>query len=84
VQDQKSLTCRWLSFSGWGRDWFSLVFDYKGGQYIRKGQQYTNVNILRLEIGYPNATTTRNTRIPELEIGTDWSSQTQQNPRVDW
>jgi hypothetical protein len=38
MQDQKSLHRQGLSFSGWGREWFSLVFDYKGGQYIRKGQ----------------------------------------------
>ena len=60
-----------------------LVFDHQGGQYIRKGQQYTNVNILRLAIGYLIATINRNTRIPELEIGTDRSSQSQENPRVD-
>jgi hypothetical protein len=82
-QDQKSLTRRWLSFSGWGRERFSLVFNYKGGQYIRKGQQSTNVNILRLAIGYLNATINRIIRIPEPEIGTDGSSQTRQNPRVD-
>jgi len=82
-QDQKSLTSRWLSFSGWCRERFSPVFDYKGGQYIRKGQRSTNVNILRLAIGYLNATINRITRIPEPEIGTDGSSQTQQNPRVD-
>jgi len=82
-QDQKSLTRRWLSFSGWGRERFSLVFDYKGGQYIRKGQRSTNVNILQSAIGYRNATINRITRKPELEIGTDRSSQTRQNLRVD-
>jgi len=83
VQDQKSLTRRWLSFSGWGRERFSLVSDHKGSQYIRKGQRYTNVNILRLAIGYLIATINRNTRILEPEIGTDGSSQTRHNPRVD-
>jgi hypothetical protein len=82
-QDQKSLTRRWLSFSGWGRERFSLVFDYKGGQYIRKGQQSTIVNILRLAMGYLNATINRISWIPELEIGTDGSRQTRENPRVD-
>ena len=82
-QDQKSLTGRWLSFSGWGRERLSLVFDYKGGQYIRKGQRSTNVNILRLAIGYLKATINRITWVPEPEIGTDGSSQTWQNPRVD-
>jgi hypothetical protein len=83
VQDQKSLTHRWLSYSGWGRKRFSLVFDYKSGLYIRKGQRYTNVNILRLAIGYQNATMNRNTLIPEPVIGTDGSSQTWQTPQVD-
>jgi len=83
VQDQKSSTSCWLSFSGWGRDRFSLVFDHKGGWYIRKGQRYTNVNILWLAIGYLNPTINRNTRIPEPEIGTDGSRQIQLNGRVD-
>ena len=83
VQDQQSLTCRWLSFSGWGREQLSLVFDFKGGQYIRKGQRSTNVNILRLAMGYLKATINRITRILEPEIGTNGSSQTRQNPRVD-
>jgi len=83
VQDQKSSTRRRLSLSGWGRERFSLVFDHKGGQYIRKRLRYTNVNILRSSIGYLNATINRNTRIPEPEIGTDGSSKTRQNPRVD-
>jgi len=83
MQDQKSLTHRWLSFPGWGREHFSLVFDYKGGQYIRREQRYTNVNILRLAIGYLNATINRITRKPEPEIGTNRSCQTRQNPLVD-
>jgi len=83
VQDQKSSTRHWLSFSGWGREQFSLVFDHKGGQYIRKGQRYTNVNILQLARGYLNATMNGNNGIPEPEIGTNRSSQTRQNTRVD-
>jgi len=82
MQDQKSLTHCWLSFSGWGRERFSLVFDYKCGQYIRKGQRYTNVNILRFTIAYLNATIYRKTWKLEPQIGTDGSSQTWQNPRV--
>jgi len=84
MQDQKSLTRYWLSFSGWGRECFSLVFDYKGSQYIRKGQWYTNVNILWLAISYLNATINRKIWKPELVIGTDGSSQTQQKLRVEW
>ena len=83
MQDQKSLTCHWLSFSEWGRERFSHVFEYKGGQYIRKGQRYTNVNILRLAIAYLNATINRKTPKLEPAIGTDGSSQTWQNPQVD-
>jgi len=82
-QDQKSLTRHWLSFSEWGRERFSLVFDYIGGKYIRKGQWSSNVDILRLAIGYLNATINRITRIPEPEIGTDRSNQTPQNQWVD-
>jgi len=62
---------------------FLLDVDHQGGQYIRKGQQYTNVNILRFALGYLNATINRNTGIPEPEIGTDGSRQTGQNLRVD-
>jgi hypothetical protein len=58
-------------------------FDYKGTQYIKKGQRYTNVNILWLAIRYLNETINRNTRILEPEIGTDGYSQTRQNPGVD-
>ena len=83
VQDQKSSTRRWLSFSGWGREQLLLIIDYNGGQYIRKGQRYTNDNILRLAIGYPNVTINTNTQIPEPDIGTDGSSLTRQNPRGD-
>jgi len=84
MQDQKSLTLCWLSFSGWGKECFSLVFDYKGGQDITQWQRYTNVNILRLAIGYLNMTMKRSTWILEPEIETNGSSQTQQNLRVDW
>jgi len=38
IEDQKLLTRHGLSFSGWGRERVSVVFDYNGGQYIRKGQ----------------------------------------------
>ena len=61
----------------------SLVLHHNGGQYIRKGQQYSNVNILRLAIGFLNATINRYTRIPEPEIRTDGSSETRQHWRID-
>jgi len=84
MQEQKSLTRRWLSFSGWARERFSLVFGYKGAQCIRKGQQYMNVNILRLAIGYLNETINRTTWKPEPEIPTDGTSQTWQHQQADW
>jgi len=83
MQDQKSLTRCWLSFSGWGKERGSLVFSYKGCQFIRKGQWCANVNILRLTVGYLNVTINRKTWNTEPEIGTDGSSQTRQIPRVD-
>jgi len=83
MQEQKSFTCRWLSCSGWGREHVFLVFSYKGSWFIRKGQWHTKVNILRLAVGYLNATMKRKSWNTEQEIGMDWSDQTQQNPRVD-
>jgi len=82
MQDQKSLTRRWLSFSRWGRQRVSLVFDYKGGQYIRTGQRYPNVNNLRLSVGYLSATINRTTWTPEPEIGTNGSRLVRQTPLV--
>jgi len=83
MQDQKSLTRRWLSCSGWGKEHVSLVFSYKGGWFIRNGQWFAKVNILWLTVGYLNATINRKTRNPEPEIGTDRASQTRQNLQVD-
>ena len=80
MQDQKSLTCHWLSFSEWGRERVSLLFEYKGGQYIRNGQRYTIVKILRLAKGYLNATINSNTWKLEPEVGTNRSGQTWWNP----
>jgi len=83
MQDHKSLTRRWLSCSGWGKERVSLVCSYKGCQFIRKGQWCAKVNILRLTVRYLNETINRNTRNTEPEIGTDGCSETRQNPRVD-
>ena len=83
MQDQKSLTRRWLSFSEWGTECVSLVFGYKGSQYIRKGQRYTNVNILQLAVGCLNGTINRKAQIPEPEIATARLSETHEIPRVD-
>ena len=65
MQDQKSLTRHWLSFLSRGCERVSLVFDYKGGQYIRKGQRCTKVDIEWLAVGYLIATSNRNTRKPD-------------------
>jgi len=83
MQDQRSLTRCWLSFSGCGRDRVSLVFDFKDGQFIGIGHEHTNVNILGLAIGYVNATINRKTRKQEQEIETDGSCQTRKNQWVN-
>jgi len=83
MQDQTSLTRCWLSCSGWGKECVSLVFSYKGSRFIRTGQWCAKVNILRLTVGYLNATINGMTRNTEPVIWTDGSSQTPQNPRVD-
>jgi len=83
LQDHKSLTLCWLSFSGWGRERISLGFDYEGGQYIHQRQWRTKVNVLRFAEGYLNVTVNKNTRKPKPEIGTDGSSQPLHNPQVD-
>jgi hypothetical protein len=81
MQDKKSLMRHWLSCSGWGKERVSLVFSYKGGRFIRKDQWCAKVNILRLTVGYLNATIHRKTWSTEPEIGTNGSSQTWENPR---
>ena len=81
--DQKSWTRRWLSCSGWGIQRVSLVFSDKGGRFIWKGQSPAKVNILKLAVGNLNVTINRKTRNTEPEIGTDRSSQTRKNLRVD-
>jgi len=84
MQEQKSLTCRWLSCSGWGRERVSLDIIYKGSRFTQKGQWCTKDNVLRFAVGYLNATINGKTRNTEQEIGTDGSSQTWQNLCVDW
>jgi len=83
MQNQKSLTRHWLSCSGWGRELVSLAFGYKCSQLIRKGQWRTKVNILRLAVGYLNATMNRKTRNTEPEIATNGSTQTLQHQWID-
>jgi len=83
MQDRKSLKRSWLSFSGSGRELVSLGFDYKGSQCIRRGKWCTKSNILRLAVGYPNATINWKTQNLEPAIGTGGSGQTSQHPHVD-
>jgi len=83
MQEQKSLARRWLSCSGWGRECVTCVFIYKGSCFTRKGQWRTKINILRFAVGYLNATINWKTRNMEPEIGTDGSTQTQQNLQFD-
>jgi len=37
MQDQKSWTLHWRSFSGWGREYVAPVFDSQGSQYLVYG-----------------------------------------------
>jgi len=78
MQEQKLLIHHCLSYSGWGRECVSLAFSYKGSRFIPKEQRSTKVNILRLAVGYVNATINRKTRNTELEIVTNGSIHTRQ------
>jgi len=84
LQDLKSLTLCWRSVSELGHKGVSPVFEYEGSLYNSNSQWYPEVNILQLTVGYLNATINRKTRNAEPDIGTDGSSQTRQNPQVDW
>jgi hypothetical protein len=81
--DQQSLTHHWGSFGGCGRAYFAVFVDDDGGQYILNGQWCTNVNILGSTVASLNVTINSETWNVQLEIGTDWSSQIQQNISVD-
>jgi len=83
MEDLESLTLHWRSFPAWGRERLSTYFDCKGGQYIQKEHCRTIVNILRLKVGYLNATINGPTRNAKPEIGPDGSSQTRRNPQID-
>jgi len=83
MQDLKLLMLRWCSFPRFGRERFCIIFDHKGGQYNKKEQQRTIVNILRSTVGFLNATIKRITRDAKPEIQPDGSSQTRPNLRVN-
>jgi len=74
----------WHSCSEWGREHVSPFVDYEGGQYIQNRQWHMKVNILQFIVGHLTATINSNTQKADPEIGIDGSSQTQQNPQVDW
>jgi len=74
MQDLNSLTLRWRSCPGWGREPFSNYFDHKGGLFIQKEQRHVIVNILRLTVRYLIATiywTTQNAK-PEIRPDGWW------------
>jgi len=83
MQDLKWLTLRWRSFPGWVRERLSTYFEHKSGQYIQNAQWRTIVNIIRLTLGYLNATMNRTTwnAIPEIRPG--GLRQTRRNQGVD-
>jgi hypothetical protein len=83
MQDHKSLMQRWRWCSGWGQERPSVVFSHNGGPFIQKGYWRTQVYVSQTAVGYLNATINRKAKNTELEIGTDRSSQTCQNLRVD-
>jgi len=83
MQDQKSLTLRWRSFSAWGRERLAAYFEHEGGQFIQKEHRRAIINILRVTVRYLNVTINRTTWNAKLEIGLDRSSQSRRNPQVD-
>ena len=83
MPDQKWWTLHWSSYSWWGRERVSVLFDYKGSQYNKQRQWCTKVNIIQITVAYLNVTINRKTQKPEPEIGADRSSWTQPNLWVD-
>ena len=83
IHDQQSLTLLWHSVSEYGREPDSVRFDHQGGQHLKMKQWHTNVNSLRLTVASLNATINSETQNTKAEIGTDRSSHTCQDLRVD-
>ena len=83
MQDLQSLTLRWRSFSGWGRECLTSYFEHKGSLFIQKEHQRTFIYTLRSTVWYLNATINRATWNAKPEIGPDGSDQTRRNLRVD-
>jgi len=83
LQYQKLLMLHWGLFPGWGREHVSQFFDYKGGQYMQKGERCTIVNISLLTVGYLNVTINRTSWNAEPEIGPNRYSKPRQHLQVD-
>ena len=81
--DQKLLTLRWHSFSGWGSEHLSGWFDHMGGQYIERRQWCSRVSISRFSVESLNAIVNRKSWITDQEIGTSESCETPPNLQVD-
>jgi len=83
MQDLPSWMRRWRSSPGFSRERLSTFFDHIGGQNIHIEHWRTIVNIVRLRVGYPNATINRTTRNLKPETGPDGYIQTRSILRVD-
>jgi len=81
--DQKLLTLRWHSFSGWGSEHLSGWFDHMGGQYIERRQWCSRVSISRFSVKSLNAIVNRKSWITDQEIGTSETCETPPNLQVD-
>jgi len=88
VLDLKSY--EWCKMNNWShstsarsREHVSSCSEYKGRQWNKYREWCTEVDILHITVTYVTATINRQTRKGEPETGTDRSSQTRQNPRVD-
>jgi hypothetical protein len=71
------------STSGRSREQVSPCFGYKGRHWNTFGEWCTKVDILHIIVTYLTTTINRKTRTGEPETGTNGSSQTRQNPRVN-
>jgi hypothetical protein len=76
---------RWRSIDAHYQDGagsVSLRFQFKRGEFIKKIQWFTNVEILKLTVGHMNVTINRKTRKPEPQNETNEFHQAQQSLQV--
>ena len=71
------------STSARSRELVSPCFEYKGHQWNKYREWCTKVDILHITVTYVTATINRKTRNGDPATGSDGSSQTRQNPRVN-